>query len=161
MPKVISNTTPILSLLKIDRLNLLRDLYGTVMIPQAVYREIEAGKDTAFYVDLTKITWIKIEQIHKNSTSIYFFDLDAGEAETLILAHEQHADLVILDETIGRMYAKWMGLNLTGTIGILLKAKAIGLVEKIAPLLEELKEKGSWLGPALVANTLKLAGEKT
>jgi predicted nucleic acid-binding protein len=161
MLKVISNTTPILSLLKINRLNLLRDLYGTVIIPQAVYREIEAGKDTAFYADLTKITWIKIEQIHKTGASFYLFDLDAGEAETLILAHEQHADLVILDETIGRMYAKWMNLNLTGTIGILLKAKAQGLVERIAPLLDELREKGSWLSPTLVAKTLKLAGEET
>ncbi|MDR0692712.1 MAG: DUF3368 domain-containing protein, partial [Prevotellaceae bacterium] len=89
----------------------------------------------------------------------YFFDLDAGEAEVLILAHEQQADLVILDETIGRMYAKWMNLKLTGTIGVLLKAKAQGLVEQIAPLLTELKEKGSWLSAALIAKTLKLAGE--
>jgi predicted nucleic acid-binding protein len=157
MPKVIANTTPVLSLLKLNRLNLLRDLYGTVIIPQAVYHEIETGKDMSSYTDLTQISWIKIERIHK--VSFYPFDLDAGEAEVLILAHEQQADLVILDEAIGRMYAKLMNLKLTGTIGILLKAKTQGLIEKIAPLLKELKEKGSWLSPALVAKALKLAGE--
>lgn len=159
MPKVIVNTTPILSLLKINRLNLLRDLYGTVTIPLAVYHEIEAGKDTAFYTDLIQITWIKIEPIPKTDAPFYLFDLDAGEAEVLILAHKQHADLVVLDETIGRMYAKWMNLKLTGTIGILLKAKAQGLIGQIAPILTELKEKGSWLSPALIAKTLELAGE--
>jgi predicted nucleic acid-binding protein len=159
MPKVISNTTPILSLLKIDKLHLLRELYGTVMIPQAVYREIEAGKHTAFYTDLTQIAWIKIEQIHKTDVPFYLFDLDAGEAEVLILAHTQQADLVIMDETIGRMYAKWMNLKLTGTIGILLKAQSQGLIGKIAPLLNELKEKGSWISPALATKALQLAGE--
>ncbi|MDR2359640.1 MAG: DUF3368 domain-containing protein [Prevotellaceae bacterium] len=114
----------------------------------------------AFYTDLTQIAWIKIVRIHNKTNALfYFFDLDAGETEVLILAHEEHADLVILDETIGRMYAQWMNLKLTGTIGVLLKAKAQGLIEKIAPLLHELKEKGSWLSPALVTKTLQLAGE--
>jgi predicted nucleic acid-binding protein len=160
MLKVITNTTPVLSLLKINKLNLLRDLYGAVLVPQAVYREIEAGKDMAFYTDLTQIEWIKIEQIRETNAPFYFFDLDAGEAEVLILAHEQQADLIILDETIGRMYAKQMNLKLTGTIGVLLKAKAQGLIEEIAPLLEELKQKGSWISPALVTTTLQLAGEQ-
>jgi predicted nucleic acid-binding protein len=52
-----------------------------------------------------------------------------------------------------------MNLRLTGTIGVLLKAKARGLVKEIAPLLKELRGKGSWLNPSLVADTLKLAGE--
>ena len=115
----------------------------------------------AFYTDLTQIEWIKIEQIRETSAPFYFLDLDVGEAEVLILAHEQQADLVILDETIGRMYAKRMNLKLTGTIGVLLKAKAQGLVEKISPLLDELKAKGSWLSPALVKKALQLAGENS
>jgi predicted nucleic acid-binding protein len=52
MPKVVSNTTPILSLLKIGKLDILKALYETVLIPQAVYQEVEAGKDRSFYMDL-------------------------------------------------------------------------------------------------------------
>ena len=105
MLKVISNTTPLLSLLKIDKLDLLKDLYGIVSIPLAVFLEIEAGKEKPYYSDLTEYDWIKIENIRNIESRTYFFDLDDGEAEVLILAKEQDADLVILDEIMGRRYA--------------------------------------------------------
>jgi predicted nucleic acid-binding protein len=159
MRKVISNTTPVLSLLKIDKLNLLKELYGQISIPQAVFDEIETGKDKEFYTDLREITWINIEKIRAEDTKLYLFDLDAGEAEVLILAQEQNADLVILDEIMGRRYAKQLGLTLTGTLGILLKAKEQGLIEAIAPLLYILTQKGSWINPKLITNILEKAGE--
>jgi len=159
MRKVISNTTPILSLLKIEKLNLLQNLYKTILIPEAVYNEIETGKDKEFYADLSKIDWIKIEKIHSYDPKFYIFDLDAGELEVLILAHEKQADLVILDELIGRRYAKQLNLTLTGTLGILLKSKELGLIREITPLLEELMRKGTWLNPRLVAKAIEMAGE--
>jgi predicted nucleic acid-binding protein len=70
MRKVISNTTPILSLLKIDKLNILKELYGSISIPQAVFFEIETGKDKEFYTDLSKIEWIKIEKIRVQESNI-------------------------------------------------------------------------------------------
>jgi predicted nucleic acid-binding protein len=76
------------------------------------------------------------------------------------LAHEQSADLTILDETAGRRYAKKLNLNITGTIGILLRAKEKEFVELIKPLLNELIEKGSWLNPRLIDKALELANEK-
>ena len=100
MPEVISNTTPILSLLRINKLHLLRELYTTVTIPLAVFKEIENGRKKAFYKDLSKFNWIIIKKI-KNSASIdRFIELDDGEAEVLILANELHADLVLMDELI-------------------------------------------------------------
>jgi predicted nucleic acid-binding protein len=63
MLKVVSNTTPIISLLKIDKLHILKDLYGEILIPQEVFNEIEAGKSKEFYVNLSKIDWITIEKI--------------------------------------------------------------------------------------------------
>jgi predicted nucleic acid-binding protein len=159
MLKVVSNTTPLLSLLKIGKLNLLRELYDHISIPLAVYNEIEAGKDKDFYIDLRGIKWIKIEKINTIDSKLYLFDLDEGEAEVLVLAHEQEADLVILDEIMGRRYARQMNLKLTGTLGILLKAKQIGLIDKITPLLNELISKGSWLNPALVAKIIEMAEE--
>ncbi len=60
MLKVVSNTTPIISLLKLSRLDILKDLYSEIFIPFAVYQEIEAGKSKSYYQDLKKIDWIKI-----------------------------------------------------------------------------------------------------
>lgn len=160
MPKIVSNTTPIISLLKINKLTVLKDLYGEVIIPQGVFNEIEAGKDKKYYTDLLKIEWIKVEKIKDKNSLSYFLDLDKGEAETIILATESGAGLTILDETLGRYHAKRAGLKVTGTLGILLKAKKSGYIIEIKPLLYELKDKGIWLSNNLIEKILLLAGEK-
>ncbi|GHU61310.1 hypothetical protein FACS189445_3190 [Spirochaetia bacterium] len=87
-------------------------------------------------------------------------DLDDGEAETLILAKEQAADLVIIDEKLGRQYAKHLDLELTGTIGVLLNAKDLGLIPAVGPLLQQLQENQSWISVNLVETALKIAGEE-
>lgn len=159
MLKVISNTTPIISLLKIDKLDIIKDLYGEIFIPNEVFNEIEAGKNKEFYKDLSEIEWIKIEEIKNKNSLSYFIDLDKGEAEAIILATEKEADLIIIDESLGRFYAKHSGLKVTGTIGMLLKAKNLGFINEIKPLLSELKSKNIWLSDSLVEKALKLAKE--
>ncbi len=160
MRKVISNTTPILSLLKIDKIDILKELYGKIIIPLAVYQEIEKGKYKQYYQDITLLNWIEIKKIQDTNSTDYFFDLDDGEAEVLILAKEINADLVLLDEIIGRRYAKQLKINLTGTIGILLKAKEKGLIISIKDLLLELVEKGTWLNTKLISKVLLMAKEE-
>ena len=160
MRKVISNTTPILSLLKINKLEILKELYGQVIIPNAVYQEIEEGKHKEFYKDLKKIDWLIIKDIKDPNSREYFVDLDDGEAEVLILAKELNADLVILDEILGRRYAKVLEFNLTGTLGVLLKAKEKGIIKSLKELLTELTEKGSWLNPKLIKEVLKISKEE-
>lgn len=160
MRKIISNTTPILSLLKINKLEILKELYGQVIIPNAVYQEIEEGKHKEYYKDLTKIDWLIIKRIKDESSRDYFVDLDDGEAEVLILAKELNADLVILDEILGRRYAKVLKYKLTGTLGVLLKSKEKGIIKSLKLLLTELTEKGTWLNPKLIKEVLKIANEK-
>ncbi len=106
MRKVISNTTPILSLLKIRQFHLLELMYGTVIIPTAVWEEIEAGKEKNYYTDLTGLAWVDIQAVQNPSAVEYLTDLDRGEAEVIVLAREIGADLVIIDETLGRQYAQ-------------------------------------------------------
>ena len=159
MRKVVSNTTPILSLLKIGKLDVLRELYGKIWISQAVYREIEAGKDKDYYVDVSKLDWIEIAPIQSASARLYLFDLDDGEAETIILAQEQVADVAIIDEKLGRRYAAQINIPITGTIGILLKAKERGLIDAVAPFLQELRNKSSWINDSLFKKALSVAGE--
>ncbi|MFV0606949.1 MAG: hypothetical protein ACK5NK_14035 [Niabella sp.] len=123
MPKIVSNTTPIISLLKIGKFEVLKEMYDEIIIPEGVYEEVEVGKNKGFYTDLSALSWIKIEKIQNQKSLSYFLDLDNGEAEAIVLATEKEADLIILDEAMGRFYAKHAGLRVTGTIGILIKAK--------------------------------------
>ncbi|MEM9687328.1 MAG: hypothetical protein AAF934_10465 [Bacteroidota bacterium] len=88
MLKVVSNTTPIISLLKLSILDILKDLYVQISIPSAVYQEIEMGKHKGYYQDLSQIDWINIVDIQNKQAVKYFLDLDAGEAEAIVLATE-------------------------------------------------------------------------
>lgn len=160
MPKVVSNTTPIISLLKIGRLSILKDLYNEIYIPKEVYNELEKGKNKTYYKDLSKIDWIKIKKIKDEKSLSYFLDLDKGEAETIVLTNEIDADLIIIDETLGRFHAEKANLKITGTLGVLLKAKKNGIIQEMKPLLHELKEKGIWLSKKLIDKILTLANEK-
>ena len=88
--------------MKLNRLDLLKQLYTQVYIPAAVYNEIEAGKAKEFYKGLSKTDWIKIVEIEDKQAVKYFLDLDSGEAEAIVLATELNADLILLDEKLGR-----------------------------------------------------------
>ncbi|MFW5701241.1 MAG: DUF3368 domain-containing protein [Cyclobacteriaceae bacterium] len=160
MPKVVSNTTPIISLLKLNRLDLLQKLYKQIYIPSAVYKEIEAGKAKGYYKDLSRVDWINITEIQDKQAVKYFLDLDEGEAEAIVLATELNADLIILDEKLGRFHAKHANLKVTGTIGLLIKAKSEGLVVELKPLLDELTDKEVWISEKLKSEILKKVGEE-
>ena len=160
MHNIVSNTTPIISLLKLDKLELLQKLYSQINIPTAVYQEVEAGKSKDYYKDLSKIEWINILEIKDKQAVKYFLDLDAGEAEAIVLATELKSDLIILDEKLGRFHAKHADLKVTGTIGVLIKAKKEGFVTKLKPLLNELTEKEVWISEKLIREILKQVGEE-
>ena len=160
MFKVVSNTTPIISLLKLERLDLLKDLFGQIYIPLAVLNEVNAGKDKNYFKDLSKIDWIVILEIKDKASVGTFQNLDAGEAEAIVLATEICAGLIILDEKLGRSQAKKSSLNVIGTIGILLKAKKMGLIANIEPLLEELTIKNVWISDDLKNEILSICGER-
>ena len=87
-------------------------------------------------------------------------DLDRGEAEVITLAHELNASLVIIDERLARKYARRVGLRLTGTLGVLLKAKQQGFVPVIEPLIDRLQQHGIRLADSIVTEVLRLAGER-
>lgn len=160
MPEIVSNTTPLISLLIIGKLSLLKEIYGKVFVPYAVFKELEQGKQKAYYQDISKINWIKIVNISNKKIEQFFIDLDKGEAEAIILAKELNADLLILDEKLGRDYAKKLNVRITGTLGVLLKAKELGLVDSVRELLDILVNKGVWLNPKLIEKVIKLAGEQ-
>lgn len=156
---VILNNTPLVALWSLDLLPLLRDLYGEILIPQAVYEEFLATDSSVRQTALDEAPWIKVTPLLNPRQALVYVGLDRGEAEVLALADERSARLVIIDELRGRRYAKRMGLPLTGTVGVLLTAKKNGLVPAVALLLDQLLAGGLFLAPTLVEKTLELAGE--
>lgn len=159
MPEVVCDTTPIICLLKIGRLELLRALYGSIAVPKAVLSEVEQGKAKGFYQDFKTLDWVRVMPVQSKNLLKRLSDLDAGEAEAIALAMETKARLIILDERMGRHRAKELGLKVTGTLGVLLRAKSEGLIGKLAPVLSELMGKDVWLDDRLVSEILKRAGE--
>ncbi len=159
MLKVVSNTTPLISLLKISRLDILESLYKKILIPKAVYDEVEAGKNKDYYSDLLEFPWIDVVEIEDKQAIKYYVDIDAGEAEAILLATEIQADLIIMDEKLGRLHAKHADLKVTGTAGVLIKAKSEGWVTEVRPLLFELIKKDVWIGEKLVNEILNQVGE--
>ena len=103
--------------------------------------------------------WISIKEIENIGSRNFFVDLDEGEAEVLVLAKEISADLVIMDELMGRRFAKQLDYTLTGTIGVLLKAKQKGLVLSVCDLLVELTIKGTWISSKLIEKVSKMENE--
>jgi hypothetical protein len=159
---VISNTTPIISLALIGHLPLLKELYGEVIVPSAVTTEILAGGRGRIDVrEFQRAAWFKRFALTDPRRADLLVDLDRGEAEVIALAQELNADLVIIDERLGRRHAQRLGLAITGTLGVLLKAKQRGLVAEIKPLIEQLQQGGIRLGRPLITQALQLANEQS
>lgn len=123
---VIADTTPIIILMKLQRLDLLEKLFDTVIVPNAVYEELVSNSNYQTEAQMVvECPFLKrLEVSDRQSIKILreVVGLDAGESEAIALAEENHADLLIIDERKGRRVAKQMELKIIGTIGILLQA---------------------------------------
>jgi predicted nucleic acid-binding protein len=157
---VIANNTPLVALWTLGRLDLLRDLYGQVLIPQAVYDEFLATERALRQAALQDAPWIQVVSLSNPQRVRVYVGLDQGEAEVLALAEERSARLLIIDEYKGRRYARRLGLPLTGTLGLLLVAKERHLVSNLSALLVDLQDAGLYLGAELITQVLRLAGEE-
>jgi len=157
MPKtVIVNSTPIIALLGIGQLDILNSLYGDIIIPEAVRDEVSVKDEHA----LINYSWIKVNAISNVAAKEAFISsLHDGEVEVMILAKEHDADLVIIDDGLARRYAKYQGLTVTGTVGVLCRAKQNGVINSIKPLLDDLCGFGFYISDNVFKEALRLAGE--
>lgn len=123
---VVSDTTPLISLLKIDRIDLLEKLFGQVLIPQAVFEELTADERFKLEADQISSKQFIIVKAVQNSESASILKratgLDQGESEAIVLTDELNADVLLMDEAKGRAVSSQMGLKIMGTIGILIAA---------------------------------------
>ncbi len=130
--KVVSNTSPIIFLSKIEALDLLPQCFDQVMIPPSVSNEL-GDLLLPKYIQYTKIS-LAGEHFVQGALEMTR-SLHVGELEAMVLAQETHADYVILDDKLARRKAQIMGLNVIGTIGVLLLAHQQKLI--LAATVEE------------------------
>jgi predicted nucleic acid-binding protein len=159
--EVISNTSPILYLHCIGKLEWLRELFSKVWIPDAVVEELREGRRRGHDVpDPELLEWIQIV-VPQSVPSVWLtLDLGAGELETLALALENPAKVVLLDDDLARRIGQAAGLTVWGTLKVLLAAKETGLTPTIAQHLTRLVESGMWISDNLRHRILALAGEE-
>ncbi|MBF0376881.1 MAG: DUF3368 domain-containing protein [Desulfamplus sp.] len=154
----VSNTTPIISLSSINKLFILKELFGEIFISQAVYDETKAKKSYGY--DDVDFDFIRVQPIKGIIyRDLLLHQLDLGEAETIILAKEINADYVIIDENTAYKIAKNSNLEVIRTLSILLKAKQNGIISEIKPLLDEMIVKGRWYSKNVYENFLRRAEE--
>ena len=123
---VVSDTTPLISLLKINRIDLLEKLFGKVLIPDAVFSELTVDERFRLEADQIRQKEFIVVKSVANSEAASLLrratGLDQGESEAIVLTDEWKADLLLMDEAKGRNVSAQMGLRIMGTIGILMAA---------------------------------------
>jgi len=159
---VVSNTSPLTNLAAIGQFDLLRHLYGRLHVAQGVWEELNAkGQSWPGRDEVAAADWIERHTVQNQAlVTALRRDLDKGEGETIALALELDADLVLLDEREGRHAAQRLELHVTGIVGLLLEAKSRGAVGAIRPHLDALRRKaGFYLSEPVYHAALSLAGE--
>lgn len=121
---VLSDSGPLIALSKINHLDILRKFFGKIIIPQAVWTEVvEKGKGRPGSKEVQEANWIEVKKV-KNIIGIEALkhEIGTGESETLVLAKELNADIVLIDDRIAREIARSMDLNVAGTLSIIYEA---------------------------------------
>lgn len=159
---VVSDTTPLIGLASIGRLELLQTLFREVYIPQAVFDEtVTFGREESKAKEEVSIAdWIHIVEVKDRlAVNVLLDEMDLGEVETIILASEMNADWVLMDERKGRRKLAQLNIPKIGTLGILLRAKQLGLINSLKFEIENLRNIGFGISQAIIDEMLKMAGE--
>ena len=142
----VSNTSPLTNLAAIGQFDLLRALYGQLLVAEAVWAELNAdGRTWPDREEVAAADWIARRAVMNRPLVMALRErLDPGEAETIALAVECPPPFVLMDEKEGRRAAQRLGLKTVGVVGVLIEAKAHGLIAEVGPLLERLRQEAGF-----------------
>lgn len=153
---VVADTSPVLHLARIGRLDLIPAAVGSVLVPRTVWSElIQEGTRAEVIAVIRAATWIQIV----DDPAPQQLGLDPGETAAILIAEALHADALLIDERRGRGVAIGRGIAVIGTLGVLAGAKRAGAIGRVAPLVQSLRADGFWLSDALVDEFLAAIGE--
>jgi uncharacterized protein len=160
MPEVIADTSPLQYLHQAALPDLLPRLYGHIIVPGAVAEELERGVAEGYDVPRVEtLSWIEVRGIRGRELVLPGVELGRGEREVLTLAAAIPGVTVLLDDRWARKHARSLGVVVTGTLGILLRAKQEGVVDVVRPVLERLRMLGFYMDASTMALILRLADE--
>jgi predicted nucleic acid-binding protein len=159
---VVSDTSPITNLSAIQHLDILRQLYGELIIPGAVYDEmVNLEYDVPGTKEVQTLSWIRTRQANNRSLVAELrSEIDAGESEAISLAVELSADRLLIDDYQARVVASRLGLRFTGTLGVLLAAKSRGFIMTVKPIVDDLiHQAGFRVSNQVYQEIMRLANE--
>lgn len=150
--KIVCNSSVLITLDNVGILHILKDLFGEILIPKAVRREVFGRRRLPAFVKCIEISEpIALKVLESN--------LEAGESEAICLYEEIQANLLIIDDLEGRRVAERLGINITGTLGVLLLAKEEKFIDAIKPLLDEIVSRGFRVADELYKELLMKSDE--
>ena len=162
--EVISDAGPLIALARIGEIDLLRRMYGWVVVPPAVCSElaIDSSRPGAkVLAGMFAAGWIAVEAVVDSRVRSELDQLlGPGEAEAIALAEQEEPSFLLIDDARGRRTARLRGVPVVGVAGVLLAAKSRGEIAAVGPVLERLSDAGYRLSPRLVAATLDRADER-
>ena len=159
--RIVINTSPLITLVAaLGDLTVLRSLYAEVLVPLEVCQEIKVGGRDGFAVaEFEAAKWLKKKDTYLNISPFLLNSLDLGEAAVIQLAKDENIQTVCLDEAVGRRIARLNNLSLTGSIGILLRAKSSGYPLQMQQAIQRMQQRGIRLSSQVITFALKKAGE--
>ena len=161
MAEAVCDTSPLQYLHQIRLLHLLPSLAARTVIPPAVEKELLAGKAQGIDLpDLRALDWLSVRHPVSRPAVPLVRDLGPGETEVLMLGLEAPSSVLVLDDALARRVAKTLGIPFTGTLGLLLDAKRVGLISSVAPLLDQLQDLRFRLSSGARSAVLRLAEEE-
>jgi predicted nucleic acid-binding protein len=156
----VSDTSPLQYLHQLGLLDILPELYAVVAVPEAVKRELLVGCDAGVALpDLDACPWVTVQTADATVLPALPTQPGPGEREALALAGQTPGAVLLTDDRQARRCAELLGLRVSGTLGVLLRAKRSGLVAEVRPLLKALDRLGFRLAPETRAQVLVLTGE--
>ena len=160
MLKAVSNTSPLLYLYRIGGLEWLPKLFEEVWTPTAVKNEPLAGRSKGYDGhDPDDYSWLSVVDPKSTPSEWLALDLGVGEIAAMALALENPDRVVLLDDMLARRTAQVAGLQVWGTLRILLEAKSNGLIDQVESSVSKLSDSGMWISGEIRERILKLAGE--
>jgi predicted nucleic acid-binding protein len=149
--KAVSNTTPLRYLIAIEQEHLLGKLFEKVFVPIAVHEELTDAKtpETVRSRVLSMPAWFEVRGVQENQTTTFPVTLHRGERQFILLAEALRADVLLIDEQIGRTIALSRNLPLSGTLGVLERADRMRFVSDFQRILQRLKASGFFITETL------------
>ncbi|HKK45769.1 MAG TPA: DUF3368 domain-containing protein [Balneolaceae bacterium] len=146
---IVSDTSCLILFYKIGELELLKSVFGNILVTETVSKEFK--KELPEWIEIAPLQ----SNLHKGLSSV----LDPGEATSIALAAEYDNSLLIIDEVKGRKVAREMGVQITGTLGVLITAKEKGYIKAVKPIITKMGKTNFRVSEALLQKVLEKVNE--